>query len=129
MFTHFFTYDAFYMWHFLLTATWHTRGHTSSLGSGAVMDGHTGIVLDYEASSKKCVKCKSVENKLKSKKIDDEKYGQWCETHKSNSKCDKNYEGPSGGMEETAAKSMWNRSLDYKSELDDFHGGWRHWAL
>ncbi|KAK3883817.1 hypothetical protein Pcinc_011880 [Petrolisthes cinctipes] len=45
--------------------SWHTPGHKSLLGTGAIIDVHTGLVLDYENLSKFCTKCNIKNAELK----------------------------------------------------------------
>ena len=98
--------------------TWHTRGHTSLLGAGAVIDMHTGLIVDYATISKICVQCKLHHAALRKKKITEEEYERWSITHKE--VCDINYEGTSGGMEAAAAVTMWNRSLEHNMRYMNF---------
>ncbi|GFV07212.1 uncharacterized protein TNCV_1165461 [Trichonephila clavipes] len=44
--------------------TWLTRGHTSPIGVGCVVDTLTGYVIDYEIMSKYCPTCISAKNEL-----------------------------------------------------------------
>ena len=62
--------------------TWHTRGHTSLLGAGAVIDMHTGLIVDYTTNSKICVQCKQHETALSKKKITEEEYDEWKVNHR-----------------------------------------------
>ena len=106
--------------HILIAGSWHTRGHTSSLGIGIVVDMHTGLIVDYEVLSKRCMICEKMKNKVKKKTITEEKYMQWFETHKST--CNKNYDGTSGAMEEKAAVILWSRSIELKLRYATFVG-------
>ncbi|GFU77302.1 uncharacterized protein TNCV_2773971 [Trichonephila clavipes] len=47
--------------------TWLTRGHTSQIGIGCVVDTLTGYVIDYEIMSKYCPTCISAKNELEAK--------------------------------------------------------------
>lgn len=89
--------------------SWHTRGHKSLLGVGAIVDANTGLILDYETLSKFCVKCNMKMSALSKKKITQEEFDQWKEGHAP--LCDINYKGTSGGMEPAAAQRMLQRSL------------------
>ncbi|GFS95848.1 uncharacterized protein TNCV_2259241 [Trichonephila clavipes] len=37
--------------------TWLTRGHSSQIGVGCVIDRLTGFVMDFEIMSKRCIEC------------------------------------------------------------------------
>ena len=92
--------------------TWHTRGFTSVLGAGLVIDVKTGCVLDYVTFSKGCSTCTRMKNKLNTKKITLEHYAEWLKKHEDEEKCFKNYEGSSGAMESRAALVIWQRSIE-----------------
>ncbi|KAK3890115.1 hypothetical protein Pcinc_005921 [Petrolisthes cinctipes] len=92
----------------LRSGSWHTRGHSSTMGIGMVIDAHSGLVMDYEVLSKSCQACAGMQTKLAKKKTTQENYNQWKGRH--NSECSLNYDGSSGAMEETAAKTIWQRS-------------------
>ncbi|GFX86164.1 uncharacterized protein TNCV_2560461 [Trichonephila clavipes] len=62
--------------------TWLTRGHSSQIGVGCVIDLLTGFVMDFEIMSKRCIE---------------------CEHAKSGSSC---------AMEQEAALKLWQRSGD-----------------
>ncbi|GFX37542.1 uncharacterized protein TNCV_4899721 [Trichonephila clavipes] len=62
--------------------TWLTRGHSSQIGVGCVIDLLTGFVMDFEIMSKRCIE---------------------CEHAKSGSSC---------AMEQEAALKLWQRSED-----------------
>lgn len=49
--------------------SWHTRGHKSLLGIGAVTDATTGLVLDFETLCKTCAKCNMKRSALQKKQI------------------------------------------------------------
>lgn len=106
--------------HFLIAGSWHTRGHTSSLGTGIVIDMHTGLIVDYEVLSKRCMVCLKMKNKVKNETVTKEKYIQWLEKHKSD--CNINYDGTSGAMEEKAAVILWSRSIELKLRYVTFVG-------
>lgn len=103
-----------------ILGSWHTRGHTSTLGIGVVIDAHSGIALDYEVLSKTCQTCASMRTKLKKNKITKHKYRNWRLKHQQ--ACCLNYEGSSGGMEETAAKLIWLRSITKTLRYTTFIG-------
>lgn len=83
--------------------TWMTRGHSSHIGIGFVIDVYTGFVLDFEVLSNFCIAC--VKKKTK------------C-----NNACQKNFDGKSGAMEAEAARRMWSRSLTRKFRYVTFVG-------
>ncbi|XP_076036581.1 uncharacterized protein LOC143022318 [Oratosquilla oratoria] len=89
--------------------TWHKRGHKSNFGIGAVIDVETRLILDYEVRSKICFKCNAKAKQTERGEITATEYAIWFGEHD----CDKNYEGPSGGMEAAAAVSLWGRSCQY----------------
>ncbi|GFW63476.1 uncharacterized protein TNCV_401421 [Trichonephila clavipes] len=62
--------------------TWLTRGHSSQIGVGCVIDLLTGFVMDFEIMSKRCIE---------------------CEHAKSGSSC---------AMEQEAALKLWQISED-----------------
>ncbi|GFX89867.1 uncharacterized protein TNCV_1535141 [Trichonephila clavipes] len=62
--------------------TWLTRGHSSQIGVGCMIDLLTGFVMDFEIMSKHCIE---------------------CEHAKSGSSC---------AMEQEAALKLWQRSED-----------------
>lgn len=105
----------------VFAGSWHSRGHSSSLGLGIVIDAHAGLVVDYEVLSKRCQVCAIMRTKIKNKKTTQAKYDAW--KHKHDRVCNLNYEGSSGGMEEAAAKTLWARShlnkLRYKKYIGD----------
>lgn len=100
--------------------TWHTRGHRSLLGAGAVIDQNTGLVLDYETLSKVCAACTSQETKYKNNKVTKEAYEKWKADHAPF--CDMNFEGAAGGMEAAEALACWKRSLQHNMRYINFVG-------
>ncbi|GFU29070.1 uncharacterized protein TNCV_4836801 [Trichonephila clavipes] len=44
--------------------TWLTRGHSSQIGVGCVIDLLTGFVMDFEIMSKRCIECEHAESGL-----------------------------------------------------------------
>lgn len=82
-----------------LDGAWHTRGHKSLHGTGAVIDANTGLIVDYETLCKTSLVCKAKTKALEKKKIAREYYDTWKLVHV-------NYEGPLGGMEPAAAVRM-----------------------
>lgn len=85
--------------------SWHKRGHTSHYGVGFAIDNLTGLIVDYEVLSKYCAECELVGSKLE-KALQE----RWEAVHAD--KCDKNYEGSSGGMEAEIGYILWKRSID-----------------
>lgn len=100
--------------------SWHSQGHSSSLGLSLVIDAHTALVVDYLVLSKRCATCCDMKTKFTKKKIDQVKYDAWKCKH--NEVCNLNYEGSSGAMEETAAKILWQRSEDSQLRYTTFIG-------
>ncbi|GFV02961.1 uncharacterized protein TNCV_2744241 [Trichonephila clavipes] len=85
--------------------TWLTRGHTSPIGVGCVIDMLTGYVVDFEVMSKVCRHCSVAKNKLGQSS---DEFSIWYEGHKS--ECDINHLGSSTSMEMEAALTLWKRS-------------------
>ncbi|GFV33450.1 uncharacterized protein TNCV_1679211 [Trichonephila clavipes] len=85
--------------------TWLTRGHTSLIGVGCIIDMLTGYALDFEVMSKVCCHCSVAKNKLGKPSA---AFSIWYEGHKS--KCDINYLDSSTSMEMEAALPLWKRS-------------------
>ncbi|GFX10453.1 uncharacterized protein TNCV_1868481 [Trichonephila clavipes] len=85
--------------------TWLTRGHTSLIGVGCVIDMLTGYVVDFEVMSKVCRHCSVAKNKLGQSSAE---FSIWYEEHKS--ECDINHLGSSTSMEMEAALTLWKRS-------------------
>ena len=84
-----------------VAGSWHSRGHSSSIGLGIVIDAHTTLVVDYFVLSKRCKVCKWQKTKFLKKKINKVKYDDWKNKHAA--VCNLSYEGSSDGMEEVAA--------------------------
>ncbi|GBN67411.1 hypothetical protein AVEN_253386-1 [Araneus ventricosus] len=84
--------------------TWLTRGHTSQIGVGCVIDILTGYVIDYEVMSKHCTKCEYAKTNLGEKSAE---YSIWYDGHKTS--CSINHIGTSGAMEMAAAYKLWSR--------------------
>ncbi|GFT19930.1 uncharacterized protein TNCV_4993561 [Trichonephila clavipes] len=59
--------------------TWLTRGHTSLIGVGCVIDMLTGYVVDFEVMSKVCRHCSVAKNKLGQSSAE---FSIWYEGHK-----------------------------------------------
>ena len=84
--------------------SWQKRGHKSLFGVASVIDVHTGLVLDFHVMSKYCQECSSC--KLTEGTPD---YDKWMNAHKD--KCNINFEGSSGAMEQEAGEVLWSRSI------------------
>lgn len=97
-----------------LDVTWHTRGHKSLLGAGAIADGNTGLILDYQTMSKYCELCTKKKKSLHT----EEAFDEWYAGHAS--ECHMNHFGSSGAMESAAAVMMWERSLSYNLRYTTF---------
>ncbi|KAH7975090.1 hypothetical protein HPB49_023506 [Dermacentor silvarum] len=55
--------------------TWHKRGHTSHIGVGAIIEYHTGLILDAIVLSNQCLGCQV------GPKPGDPGYASWQEHH------------------------------------------------
>lgn len=98
--------------------TWMTRGHSSLIGAGAVIEAHTGYVLDGHTLSRYCNACTYWERKVKEDRKLTAKYEKWKASHK----CQKNFLESSGKMEAAAAAVLWSRSLGKKLRYTVFVG-------
>ena len=98
--------------------SWHTRGHTSYLSAAAAIEVNTHLVLDYVTLSKTCVQYRNHQAARTKMKITEEEYQEWKTNHEA--VCDVNYEGTSGGMEFSAAITLWNRSLKHNMRYMHF---------
>ena len=87
------------------------HGHHSILRAGAIIEAHTGLVVDTVVYSNKCTTCSKYENKLKQKKISQQEFGDWQKKHKEREVCHTNYKGTSASMEQAAAVEMFKRSF------------------
>ena len=87
--------------------TWLTRGHTSHVGVGCVVDLLTGLCIDFHVMSTYCHVCETKGTPLKDKP---DEYEAWYNEHKKT--CDKNFNGTSGMMEVEAARVLWGRSVE-----------------
>ncbi|XP_077490729.1 uncharacterized protein LOC144101435 [Amblyomma americanum] len=81
--------------------TWMTRGHTSHIGVGTVIELFTGLVLDYVVLCNFCAGCE------RGPKPDEPSYQAWRADHL----CQKNTEKKAGEMEVEAALILFERSL------------------
>ncbi|GFW37255.1 uncharacterized protein TNCV_5021531 [Trichonephila clavipes] len=85
--------------------TWLTRGHTSQIGIGCVVDNLTGYVIDYEIMSKYCPTCISAKNELGETTAE---FDVWYSGHKNS--CQINHVGTSVAIEMKAAAKIWSQS-------------------
>ncbi|GFS90715.1 uncharacterized protein TNCV_3771381 [Trichonephila clavipes] len=58
--------------------TWLTRGHSSQIGVGCVIDLLTGFVMDFEIMSKHCIECEHAKSGLGENSA---KFHVWYEGH------------------------------------------------
>ncbi|KAH9364938.1 hypothetical protein HPB48_017967 [Haemaphysalis longicornis] len=82
--------------------TWMTRGHSSHIGVGAVIEFYSGLELDFVVPSNYCHGC------TLGPKPGDSNYNEWRQTHQ----CQKNTDVKSGKMEVEAALVLFRRSLE-----------------
>lgn len=85
--------------------SWMTRGHSSHIGVGAVVELFTGLVLDYVVLSNFCAGCQ------RGPKVGDPSYEEWKASHE----CQKNTDKKAGEMEVEAGLILFNRSLEKHS--------------
>ncbi|GFT66727.1 uncharacterized protein TNCV_1394951 [Trichonephila clavipes] len=85
--------------------SWLTRGHTSNIGVGCVIDLLTGFVIDYEVMSKLCGECEQTKFALEE---DSAEFRIWYEGHQD--VCSATRVGSSGAMKVNAAVKLWERS-------------------
>ena len=88
-------------------SSWKTRGFYSNLGFSSAISTISKKVLDYELLNRICEKCNRWPAKRREEHIDE--YQKWYDSHKDN--CKVNHIGSSQSMEPTAAKMIWNRSV------------------
>lgn len=98
--------------------TWHTRGHSSFFGAGAVIDANTGLILDYETCGKICQLCIVSKARHDRKEMTDTEFARWEENQAPS--CQVNYIGTSGGMEAAEALACWNISLSHNMRYISF---------
>ncbi|GFV08512.1 uncharacterized protein TNCV_2937271 [Trichonephila clavipes] len=84
--------------------TWLTRGHSSQIGVGCVIELLTGFGMDFEIMPKRCIECKHAKSGL------GENSEVWYEGRISS--CAINHLGSSCAMEQEAALKLWQRSED-----------------
>ncbi|XP_077551374.1 uncharacterized protein LOC144165145 [Haemaphysalis longicornis] len=85
--------------------TWMTRGHSSHVGVGTVVELFTGYVLDYIVLSNFCLGCEN------GPKPGSEGYDKWKSSHQ----CQKNTSSKAGQMEVEAGKMLFERSLQKRN--------------
>ncbi|GFS70072.1 uncharacterized protein TNCV_748401 [Trichonephila clavipes] len=85
--------------------SWLTRGHTSNMGVGCVIDLLIGFVIDYEVMSKRCEECEKAKFALEE---DSAEFRIWFEGHQN--VCSATHVGSSGALEVNAAVKLWERS-------------------
>uniref|UniRef100_A0A1E1XP14 Putative kolobok-8 hm n=1 Tax=Amblyomma sculptum TaxID=1581419 RepID=A0A1E1XP14_AMBSC len=86
--------------------TWLTRGHSSQIGVGCVIEFYTGLVLDCTVLSNFCLGCEIGPTES------DAAYHEWKAAHQ----CQKNIDVSARRMEVEAALQLFGRSLD-KNDL------------
>lgn len=97
-----------------------TRGHTSLVGVGAIIEAHTGYIIDGFTSCKYCSACSYWDSRAKQDTTPSfkAKYHKW----KNNHVCSKNFSETSGKMESSAAVKLWGMSMEYKLRYVVFVG-------
>ncbi|GFX15856.1 uncharacterized protein TNCV_1061781 [Trichonephila clavipes] len=86
---------------------WLTRGHSSQIGVGCMIDLLTGFVMDFEVMSKRCIECEHAKSGLGENSAE---FHVWYEGHISS--CAINHVGSSCAMEQEAALKLWQISED-----------------
>ncbi|GFU28228.1 uncharacterized protein TNCV_3762741 [Trichonephila clavipes] len=87
--------------------TWLTRGHSSQIGVGCVIDLRTGFVMDFEIMPKRCIECEHAKSGLGENSAE---FHVWYESRIS--LCAINHVGSSCVMEQKVALKLWQRSED-----------------
>ncbi|GFU01542.1 uncharacterized protein TNCV_654951 [Trichonephila clavipes] len=87
--------------------TWLTRGHSSQIGVGCVIDLLTGFVMDFEIMPKRCIEFEHAKSGLGENSAE---FHVWYESRISS--CAINHIGSSCAMEQEAALKLWQRSED-----------------
>ncbi|GFV14620.1 uncharacterized protein TNCV_1775711 [Trichonephila clavipes] len=87
--------------------TWLTRGHSSQIGVGCVIDLLTGFVMDFEIMPKRCIECEHAKSGLGENSAE---FHVWYESRISS--CAINHVESSCAMEQEAALKLWQRSED-----------------
>ena len=78
--------------------TWMTRGHSSKMSAGFVIEADTGLILDHECLSKYCHICVKIRNKYMN---NEQLLNGKMTTHKESGQCQCNFEGTSEKHGET----------------------------
>ena len=104
--------------------SWLTRGYSSHVGVGAVIDAHTGFVIDFHVVCNYCVGCNRLRTKKDKKKISEQQFNIDMDAHRNGATCNRNFETEpsSGAMEAEEARVLWGRSLDFKYRYINFIG-------
>jgi hypothetical protein len=89
--------------------SWMKRGHRSLYGFAAVIEVHTGLVVDYVTLSKYCFDCVVTKQSFGKDYANDPDYDIWYKGHKATCGANVDLEMPSGNMEVEAAKRLWSR--------------------
>ena len=89
--------------------TWQRKGYTSMNGIITAISIDNGKVLDSVILSKNCKACTSKNLDKSTKKISEDDYNDWYESHKV--KCKLNHKGSSPAMETVGAETIFNRSV------------------
>ncbi|GFW50813.1 uncharacterized protein TNCV_3590951 [Trichonephila clavipes] len=82
--------------------TWFTRGHSSQIGVGCVIELLTGFVMSFEIMSKQCIECEYVKSALGENSAE---FQVWYECLIYS--CAINHIGSSCAMEQEAALKLW----------------------
>ncbi|CAN7947575.1 unnamed protein product [Ixodes pacificus] len=85
----------------IFDGTWMTRGRSSRIGVGCIIEMYTGLVIDHIVLSNFCLGCSI------GPKASEEGYADWLAEHE----CQKNVDCSAGRMEVEAALVMFRRSL------------------
>ncbi|KAM7310091.1 uncharacterized protein ISCGN_007049 [Ixodes scapularis] len=85
----------------IFDGSWMTRGRSSHIGVGCIVELYSGLVLDHVVYSNFCLGC------ALGPEPEEEGYGDWYAAHE----CQRNIDCNSGRMEVEAALTMFQRSL------------------
>ncbi|CAN7980517.1 unnamed protein product, partial [Ixodes pacificus] len=86
--------------------SWKTRGHSSHIGVGTVIELFSGFVLDQVVLSNFCLACE------KGPKEGTVGYEEWKASHEASQNCQKNTNSKAGQMEVEAALILFKRSWE-----------------
>ncbi|GFV79035.1 uncharacterized protein TNCV_3687421 [Trichonephila clavipes] len=89
--------------------TWLTRGNSSQIGVGCVIDLLTEFVMDFEIMSKRCIACGDAKSGLGENSAE---FHVLYEGHIYISSCAIDHIGSSCAMEQEAALKLWQISVD-----------------